>query len=91
MLLLVDHSLIQAITEIPEDRCTISKPVFFGAALKDAACRADLGKAVTARLCPNATVVDYETGHWILQQAPDKLNEDILAWLKTVSSQIAKL
>ena len=62
----------------------MKKPVFFGATLRDSACRADQGKAFIARTCPNATVVDYDTGHWILHEVPDKLNEDLQNWIKTI-------
>lgn len=75
--------------EISKDRYVVTKPVFFGAALDDTACRADHGKEVTSRYCPNATVFEYNTGHWILQQAPDKLNEDIQAWLHALHSNEA--
>ena len=78
-------------TEIFKENYTITKPVFFGAASKDAACRADQGKAVVARYCPDATIADYETGHWILHQAPDKLNEDLRAWLQGLPLNAAKL
>ncbi len=62
----------------------ITKPTFFGAALKDAVSVAALGKQVHAQWCPNTTIVDFDTGHWVQNALPDKVNEELLKWIKTV-------
>lgn len=70
--------------EIPKENYVISEPVFFAACLKDAACVASDNKAIVQATCPNATVVDFDTGHWLLAVAPQKVNEEIAKWLEGV-------
>jgi len=72
--------------DIPKQNYIISKPAFFGAALKDYICVAAVGKQVHAQLCPNTTVVDFDTGHWVLNALPDRTNEELLKWIKTVEA-----
>jgi len=70
--------------EIPKEKYVITKPTFFGAALKDYVCVAALGKQIHAQLCPNTTVVDFDTAHWVQNALPDKTNEELLKWIKIV-------
>ncbi|KAH8120118.1 alpha/beta-hydrolase [Phellopilus nigrolimitatus] len=72
--------------EIPREKGIITKPVFFGAALQDSACVADDNKAIVAQLCPNATVADFDTGHWVLHQAPERVNEELLKWIQSLNT-----
>ncbi|EJD04163.1 alpha/beta-hydrolase [Fomitiporia mediterranea MF3/22] len=69
--------------EIDPDKLIVHKPVFYGAALQDYICLADFGKAAAQRFCPNARIVDFETDHWIMMAAPDKLNTELLDWLES--------
>ena len=62
----------------------ISKPAFFGAAIKDYVCLAILGKKIMEPLCPHLKVVDFDTDHWIPFAAPDKLNTELQAWIDDV-------
>lgn len=80
----VNHSHI--VTELPKENYVLTKPVFFGAAAKDVICVAALGKQVHAQLCPNTTVVDFETGHWVQNALPDKVNEELLKWIKSIGA-----
>jgi len=72
--------------EFPHEKYIISKPVFFGAALKDYLYAAALGKQVHAQLCPNTTVVDFDTGHWVHNALPDRANEELLKWITAVGA-----
>jgi len=72
--------------DIPKEKYVITKPTFFGAASKDVVCIAALGKRVHAQLCPNTTIVDFDTGHWVQNALPDKVNEELLKWIKTVEA-----
>ncbi len=74
------------VTEIPKAKYVVTKPAFFGAALKDAVCVAAFGKQVHAQWCPDTTVVDFDTGHWVQNALPDKVNEELLKWIKTVEA-----
>ncbi|KAI5122577.1 hypothetical protein M0805_004794 [Coniferiporia weirii] len=70
---------------IPKEKYIIAKPVFFGAALKDAACVADENKAVIEQTCPSSTIVDFDTGHWVLNEAPERLNEELQKWVQALA------
>jgi len=67
--------------DIPQEKYVVKKPVFFGATLKDYVCLAAAGKAQTAQLCPDATVVDFDTDHWVMQAAPDQVNKELFKWI----------
>ncbi len=84
--LLHGPSPADSVTEIPKAKYLITKPTFFGATLKDVVCVAALGKQVHTQLCPNTTVVDFDTGHWAQNALPDKVNEELLKWIKTVGA-----
>ena len=70
------------LAEIPKERYKIAKPVFYGACLQDKACVASVGKAVTTQTCTDATIIEYDVGHWLNNETPDKLSEDLEAWIK---------
>ncbi len=64
----------------------ITKPTVFGAALEDAVGIAAFGKQVHAQWCPNTTIADFDTGHWVQNALPVKVNEELLKWIKTVEA-----
>lgn len=70
--------------EIPKENYVISKPVFFAACLKDAPCVASENIATVQAMCPNATIVEFDTDHWVLDAAPRKLNAEVLKWLESL-------
>ncbi|KAI5122578.1 hypothetical protein M0805_004795 [Coniferiporia weirii] len=70
--------------EIPTEKYIVKKPVFFGAALRDYICIAPAGKLTTQKTCPNATIVDFDTDHWINLAAPEKLNAELLKWIQSL-------
>lgn len=68
--------------EIPKSAYIVTKPVFFGGCTHDAACVASDGAAIVRALCPNATVKDFESGHWVLNERPAEVNEELKKWLE---------
>ncbi len=74
------------VTDIAKAKYVITKPTFFGAALKDVVGVAALGKQVHAQLCVNTTIVDFDTGHWVQNALPDIVNKELLKWIKTVEA-----
>ena len=80
MLLISAHRTL----EIPFENYIIKKPVFFGAALRDATCTPAMGHAVHAQCCPNTTTVEIDSDHWLLSAAPDKCNRALQKWIETL-------
>ena len=72
------------LSEIPKENYIIKKPVFFGAALKDAICAPEMGKIHHEQLCPKTTTAEINESHWILNSAPDRCNQELLKWIKTL-------
>lgn len=70
--------------DIPKENYIISKPVFFAACLKDPACVASENTAIIQATCPNVTIVEFDTDHWVLAAEPHKVNEEILKWLESL-------
>ena len=35
-------------------------------------------------LCPSATIVDFDTDHWVLEAAPRKVNDEVAKWLDSL-------
>ncbi|KAK0210884.1 Alpha/Beta hydrolase protein [Desarmillaria ectypa] len=69
---------------ISADDLEITKPVFYGGALQDAVALNVVNKATTADKCKNATVHEYDGGHWIIWETKDEINRDLLDWLKAL-------
>jgi len=70
--------------DVPVEKYANTKPVFFGACAKDYICVPVFGKMLTQQLCPNATVVDFDSDHWVQLAVPDKLNEELLKWITSL-------
>lgn len=73
-------------TPFQESPAEISAPVFFGAALRDAVCLAQFGKQHITRYCKNATVKDFDTGHWLQLEAADEVNRELKAWIEGIEN-----
>lgn len=69
---------------IPLDKYVIQKPVFFGGTAKDPVCIPALAMATLPRFCPNATTEIFQTGHWVLLEAPQEVNEALDKWISSV-------
>ncbi|KAK7451267.1 hypothetical protein VKT23_012607 [Stygiomarasmius scandens] len=68
---------------IPEENFVISKPVFFAAALRD---YANLAPSFIASVQQNSNaslvIHEYDTGRWVMMEARDELNSDLLQWIE---------
>ncbi|KAJ2934991.1 hypothetical protein H1R20_g2113, partial [Candolleomyces eurysporus] len=72
--------------KIPLANYKIHKPVFLGCALKDEICLPAFQKPITAQFCPQTTVHDFDTGHWVLNGAADEVNEALDKWIAGISA-----
>ncbi|KAJ7592486.1 Alpha/Beta hydrolase protein [Mycena floridula] len=70
---------------IPKQNIMVTKPVFFGAALRDVVALASVQKMILAKTCTNTTVCDYDAGHWVMVEKKDEVNRDLLAWIEMQS------
>jgi len=70
--------------KVPKDARQVSKPVFFGACLYDAICVPELGKAAITQNCKQATIKEYESGHWVILEQAESLNQDLLVWIEGI-------
>ncbi|KAH8109568.1 alpha/beta-hydrolase [Phellopilus nigrolimitatus] len=61
-----------------------SYPVFFGAALKDPTGPSEQSKDVMKMFARKLTVVDFDTEHWVLFAAPEKVNAELEKWIKSL-------
>lgn len=77
--------------EIPESRYPVRKPVFFGAALKDGTGPHQFTKASTVKWCPDSTIVDFDTSHWVLEEAPEQVNEELEKWFNGLEIKASRL
>lgn len=70
--------------EIPQESYIIKKPVFFGATLQDPTGPPQFTKPTMAAHAPKLTLVDFDTGHWVLNEAPEKVNTELSKWLNSL-------
>ena len=75
------------VTAVPLDTYKLTKPVFFGGAKEDYICRSDVGKATTASYCTDATIREYDAGHWVMLSNAVELNEDLKAWIEGLKTK----
>ncbi|KAJ7121620.1 epoxide hydrolase [Mycena epipterygia] len=69
---------------VPKENYIIKQPVFFAAAHEDYVCAPKVGLVMMKDVCPNLTVRDYQTSHWVQLAAPDKVNKDLLEWIESL-------
>ncbi|KAJ3932589.1 MAG: Alpha/Beta hydrolase protein [Lentinula lateritia] len=70
---------------IPQENLTIKKPVFLGAALEDYVAIAALEINSIIQASENATTIQqYDSGHWVMLEAKDQVNSDLLAWIESL-------
>ena len=68
-------------TEIPLDRYSVKQPVFFAAARHDYISRSVLGIAMTHYNCPEASIREFNAGHWLMISHPTEVNASIFNWI----------
>ncbi|KAJ7906906.1 alpha/beta-hydrolase [Mycena leptocephala] len=67
---------------VPKENYIIKQPVFFAATLNDYICRPEWGLLTLKPGCPNLTIKEYHTDHWVQLAAPEQLNKDVLEWIE---------
>ncbi|KAF8064072.1 alpha/beta-hydrolase [Lyophyllum atratum] len=68
---------------IAKENLIIRQPVFFGAALKDYVCVAAIGKAVSQQYCKGSlTIKEFDAGHALVWEEKNKVNKELLEWIK---------
>ncbi|KAG6895865.1 hypothetical protein C0992_011964 [Termitomyces sp. T32_za158] len=74
---------LEDLKAIAPENLMIHKPVFLGTALQDYVSLAPLQKAVAAQSVKGPlTIKEFDTGHWIIWEEKDKMNEELLAWIQ---------
>lgn len=69
---------------VPIRSPAVTKPVFFGAAKRDAIGVAQFQIHGTTQACSNLTVREIDAGHWIQLEKKDEVNQELGAWLDTI-------
>ncbi|KAF8064071.1 alpha/beta-hydrolase [Lyophyllum atratum] len=73
---------------IPPENLSIQKPVFFGAAMQDVLCLAAMGMGVSQHIKGPLTVKEFNTGHWLMWEERDKLNQELFDWVEGVEKLV---
>lgn len=73
---------------VPVDKYEIHKPVFFGAAQQDYVALAATGKQSVTQLCKSVTIREFDTGHWVMLEAKDEVNQELSAWIQGLVSKL---
>ncbi|KAF7374032.1 hypothetical protein MSAN_00283900 [Mycena sanguinolenta] len=68
---------------VPKENYVIKQPVFFAATLNDHICPPEVGLVSLKPGCPNLTIKEYHTDHWVQLAAPEQLNKDLLEWIES--------
>ncbi|KAK7451268.1 hypothetical protein VKT23_012608 [Stygiomarasmius scandens] len=69
---------------IPEENAAIQKPVFYGAALRDYVGLAASFIASVQQNSNNTLIIhEYNTSHWVMLEARDQVNNDLLEWIES--------
>jgi soluble epoxide hydrolase / lipid-phosphate phosphatase len=68
---------------IPPENAFIQKPVFFGAALRDYVAVAPIFIQSAIEFSNSSlTIREYDSSHWVLLEAKDEVNNDLLQWIE---------
>ena len=72
-------------TAIPQEEyfAGAKKAHFYGTTLKDPLCIAHIMKFQTMNANQFAKIIDFDSDHWVPLAQPQKLNEELLAWIKS--------
>lgn len=69
---------------IPQEAINLRIPCFYGGAIKDQACPHQMMKAMMTPLVQNFTTKDFNTGHWVMHESPDEVNEALEGFFTTL-------
>ncbi|KAF9022958.1 alpha/beta-hydrolase [Hymenopellis radicata] len=70
---------------ISPENIVIIKPTFFGGAKNDRIALADVQLKSLGEVCPNLTYREFDAGHWVLWEAKDEVNQELLMWIQGLS------
>ena len=68
------QSLIDFLAAIPLAAYNLSMPVFYGPTLQDYVDLVSLTLPTMVETCSNLVTYNFNTTHWVMQEAPDELN-----------------
>lgn len=63
------------------DRYPVDQPVFFGSAIQDYISPSVLGIATTNYHCRNATIREFQDGHWLMLSSPNEVSTVLFSWI----------
>ncbi|CCL99357.1 uncharacterized protein FIBRA_01375 [Fibroporia radiculosa] len=66
----------------------VQLPVFFGGCKADYAVPPAIALSDLTKYCPNRTVKEFDTSHWVQLETPDLLNRELLAWITDLKVQV---
>jgi len=70
--------------QISKEKYLIHKPVFFAGCKKDPICLSAAVVATIGQTCPNHTIHEFESDHWLPIALPDEFNAKLLAWVESI-------
>ena len=76
--------------EIPMEKYVIQKPVFFAGCKRDTVCLSAPVVATIGQTCPNNTVHEFDSDHWLPVGLSGELNVKLLEWIESVSAHSVK-
>lgn len=76
--------------KFPQSAYPITQPVYFGACTNDPACVAEDNINIVQALCPNATIKEFNSSHWVLHEYPSEVNEELKKWLNGLKLEVPK-
>jgi len=72
---------------IAPESLKITKPAFYGCALRDYVCIPTINKAIMEKFAADRlTIVDFDTGHWVHMESPAKVNDELEKWVESIVS-----
>ncbi|KAI0644398.1 alpha/beta-hydrolase [Trametes meyenii] len=81
----VENKNLEDDKKIPERSPVTTKPALFIATAKDAVCTPALGKSLMKAHVPHAKIVDLNAGHWPQLETTERFNQEIDAWIQSLS------
>ncbi|KAG6911529.1 hypothetical protein DXG01_011831 [Tephrocybe rancida] len=67
--------------DVPLEKYSIRQPVFFAAAQHDYISRSVLGIAVTKHNCQDASIREFNAGHWLMISHHAEVNASLFNWI----------
>ena len=78
--------ILTFVVDFDPEKMPLDKPTLFCAAHFDYVALAEPNKMLMTSMCKNLKIVDFETDHWVMLAAPDKLNSELHNWINEVTA-----